>query len=362
MLILPFVGINFAISQEYTSTNKEEFLSYIQQQDIYYQSLIDQNNGSTEGINGYKSYMRWKTTYSEEAYNSNGMYYVLSGENRDVLYVTKIKNNDSVSEVYFQIWKTNNCRDAANDVEWTNVTPVFNGDTLRKWCGDIAIDGNNTNRFWASYAGYNDKKIIYFDGSNWQDLTNDPNNTLDGLIVTQVEWVDSLDNMLLLGTNCGVYYKTDNMPNWAKLEGIPNVRIKEIVLQPEINKFLVATRGRGLWRGSLPCIPESSDLYISTNTNWNTNNLIGGNVIVQSGARLTISGCEIQFAPDKKIIIKQGAELFIDNATLDSRCSELWGGIEVWGNSNLPQSPSSNQGAVRTYMIPSNHWTKNLFC
>jgi hypothetical protein len=81
MLIFPFVGINFAISQEYTSTSKEEFLSYIQRQDIYYQSLIDQNNGSTEGVDGYKFYIRWKTTYSEEAYNSNGMYYVLSGKN-----------------------------------------------------------------------------------------------------------------------------------------------------------------------------------------------------------------------------------------------------------------------------------------
>lgn len=93
---------------------------------------------------------------------------------------------------------------------------------------------------------------------------------------------------------------------------------------------------------------QDSTIYITTNTTWNTDQLKSGNVYVKQGARLTISNCKIQFAPGKKLIVEQGAELIIQNATLDSRCSELWRGIEVWGNSSLNQS-NANQGAVRTY-------------
>lgn len=103
---------------------------------------------------------------------------------------------------------------------------------------------------------------------------------------------------------------------------------------------------------------DSITQNISTNTTWNTNKLIPGNIYIKQGARLTISNCKVQFAAGKKLIVERGAELFIQNATLDSRCSELWGGIEVWGNSNLSQS-SINQGAVRTY---SGTKIKNAVC
>lgn len=268
---------------------------------------------------------------------------------RDVLYVTKIKNHDTISDENFQIWKTTNCRDAANDVEWTDVSPVFGQDTLRQWCGDIAIDGNNTNRFWASYGGYtNNSKIIYFDGNIWQNLTNDPNNTLDGLSVSQVEWVGRPDNMLLLGTNCGVYYKTDNMANWVKLQGIPNVRVKEIVLQPEINKFLVATYGRGVWRGSIPCDIAGGDIVINSNTTWNSDQLIPNELIIEPGATLTINNSQVTFATQKRLIVKNGAKLVLNNSTLNSRCAEKWAGIEVWGDTSHTQT-ETYQGKIEMY-------------
>lgn len=268
---------------------------------------------------------------------------------RDVLYVTKIKNADTISDENFQIWKTTNYRDAANDVVWTDVSPVFNGDTLRQWCGDIAIDGNNTNRFWASYGGYtNNKKIIYFDGSNWQNLTIDSNNTLDGLSLSQVEWVGRPDNMLLLGTNCGVYYKTDNMTNWTKLNGIPNVKVKEIVLQPEINKFLVATYGRGLWRGNIPCDISGGDIIISSNTTWNADQLIPNELIIEPGATLTINNSDVTFASQKRLIVKNGAKLILNSSTLNSRCTEKWAGVEVWGDTSHTQI-ETYQGKIEMY-------------
>lgn len=270
--------------------------------------------------------------------------------NRDILYVSKIRNKyaDSIPGD-FKILKTTNCRAPAANVTWQDISPYINNSYYRKWCGDMAINDDNPDEIWATFAGYNaEYKVMHYKNNAWQDITGDANNTLASLSVKQIAWVGGGDNMLLIGTNCGVYYKSDLVDNWTKIEGMPNVRIMELEVQRDINKFVVATYSRGLWRGSLPCIIPGADQNITTNTAWNTDQLKAGNVYIKQGAKLTISNCKIQFAPGKKLIVEQGAELIIQNATLDSRCSELWGGIEVWGNSNLNQS-NTNQGAVRTY-------------
>jgi len=61
-------------------------------------------------------------------------------------------------------------------------------------------------------------------------------------------------------------------------------------------------------------------------------------VTVETGAKLTIKSYQF-FDSDAKIIVKRGAHLVIDGATLTSGCNGLWGGIEVWGNSNAFQNP-----------------------
>ncbi len=270
--------------------------------------------------------------------------------NRDILYVSKIRNEyaDSIPDD-FKILKTTNCRAPAANVTWQDISPYINNSYYRQWCGDMAINDDNPDEIWATFAGYSKEyKVLHYKNNAWQDITGDANNTLQHLSVKQIAWVGGGDNMLLIGTNCGVYYKSDLVENWTKIEGMPNVRIMELEVQRDINKFVVATYSRGLWRGSLPCVIPGANQNITSNTTWNTDQLKAGNVYIKQGAKLTISNCKIQFAPGKKLIVEQGAELIIQNATLDSRCAELWGGIEVWGNSNLNQS-YTNQGAVRTY-------------
>src|SRR5690606_28660050 len=67
---------------------------------------------------------------------------------------------------------------------------------------------------------------------------------------------------------------------------------------------------------------------------------------IEPGATLSISGV-IEMSPTKKIIIKPGGKLVLDGGTLtNSACSEeLWQGIEIWGNHNLPQT-AANQGLL----------------
>lgn len=77
---------------------------------------------------------------------------------------------------------------------------------------------------------------------------------------------------------------------------------------------------------------------------WNNIRILRGDLILESGAKLTIR-CTV-FMPEKaKIIVKPGARLTIDGGTITHRCGALWEGIEVWGNANLPQT-LANQGYV----------------
>jgi len=269
--------------------------------------------------------------------------------NRDVLYVTTITTDTNGLENYIKILRTFNCRDAANTVLWEDITPVFDNVTIRKKWSSIAINGNNPSQYWVVKNGYSgDRKVIFFDGNIWHDITDDANETLEDLSITHIEWAGRPDNLLLLGTNCGVYYKTDNMANWTKMEGMPNVLVKEIVLQPEINKFLVATRGRGLWRGDIPCDIAGDDIYISSNTPWNSDQIIPKDLIIQPGVTLTINNSEVTFATQNNLIIKPGAKLILNNSILDSRCTEKWGGVQVWGDTSETQT-TQYQGKIEMY-------------
>ena len=74
---------------------------------------------------------------------------------------------------------------------------------------------------------------------------------------------------------------------------------------------------------------------------------MSGSLIIDSLAVLHIHAT-VKFPPDAKLIVKRGGTLILDEGILTNKCMQMWKGIEVWGNSNQPQIPSSNnsQGIV----------------
>ncbi|NEN25619.1 T9SS type A sorting domain-containing protein [Cryomorpha ignava] len=67
-------------------------------------------------------------------------------------------------------------------------------------------------------------------------------------------------------------------------------------------------------------------------------------IIVKAGNTLTIS-CEVKMPIQGKIIIEPNATLIVDGGRITSAHDDLWQGIEVWGNYNMPQT-SANQGRL----------------
>ncbi|MBK9461163.1 MAG: hypothetical protein IPN94_17455 [Sphingobacteriales bacterium] len=51
---------------------------------------------------------------------------------------------------------------------------------------------------------------------------------------------------------------------------------------------------------------------------------------------------------DKKIVVKRGAKLIVDNGTITNTCGARWGGIEVWGNTAV-----AHKDLFLTTLIPT---------
>ena len=99
-----------------------------------------------------------------------------------------------------------------------------------------------------------------------------------------------------------------------------------------------------------PC--TATDVHIYSNTTYSSDMGFGGNIIVHTGAQLTITST-IQMAKNKAIVVERGAKLYLNGGTL-TRCGfdDDWRGVVVEGNSSLPQPsnpyamPASNQAGV----------------
>lgn len=69
---------------------------------------------------------------------------------------------------------------------------------------------------------------------------------------------------------------------------------------------------------------------------WDIGRIERGDVVVESGGKLTIT-CTVAFPPRAKLIVKPGGKLIIDGGRLMSSCGSEWLGVEVWGNPQLSQ-------------------------
>lgn len=85
-------------------------------------------------------------------------------------------------------------------------------------------------------------------------------------------------------------------------------------------------------------------VIINDDVIWNNREIVGGDIIINPGNTLTIK-CSVYLSPGSKVIVKAGAKLIIDGGRLTNSTGNFWKGIEVWGNSNLPQT-ALNQGTL----------------
>lgn len=236
-----------------------------------------------------------------------------------------------------RLFVSSNCSaNPSSSVSWTDITPVYNGQIYENWIGDLAVNEREPDNVWVSYKGYHDNhpKILYYDNSQWIDMSGGENGPLDGLSVISIAYQIGDNNLVYIGTNAGVFYRCDDNPIWTKMEGIPNAQVSDLEINYCANKLRAATFGRGLWETDL--LDSPSDITITEDETWIDNSPIAKNIIIPPNITLTITGI-VELINGSRIIIEPGGKLILDEGTLTSACDGLWLGIEVWGDANQHQ-------------------------
>ncbi len=237
-------------------------------------------------------------------------------------------------------------------VTWTDLTKnVKRDDGIYEVCGSlgltsIEISPTNNDSVWITFGGFAEagkyRVMVTGDGG---DTWSDYSQGLPNLPVNCIKYWRNGESGLFLGMDVGVFYRDKNDSVWQSFNtGLPTVLVTDIEIVDAVNVMRIGTYGRGIWEADLSCDFTGDTLLITSDTAWTTDLTMDRSVKVKRGATLTITS-EIKFPPQAKIYIEPGAALLVEGGTLTNACFGMWQGIEVWGNSRLPQN-TANQGYI----------------
>ncbi|MEZ5016477.1 MAG: T9SS type A sorting domain-containing protein [Flavipsychrobacter sp.] len=211
-------------------------------------------------------------------------------------------------------------------------------------------------RAWASMSWYGapgQDRVhcgTYQNGSwTWIDYSDGlPDGPVNAIVY------DEQSKTLFAGTDIGVYARDVDDPGsaWRCFsKNMPNSMVMDLEISYCTGKIYATCYGRGAWSADLPpswhtffANDKGNTEYIQSNTTWSTYQHKEKTVIVQSGSKLTITGCTVAMGRGKHIVVEPGAVLVVDNATITNECNRMWGGIIIEGNPTVDQSQVSVAG------------------
>jgi hypothetical protein len=132
---------------------------------------------------------------------------------------------------------------------WTNITNRFRMPAPR-WVGKILPSRIDARVVYAVFDGHNDDDLTPYvfrsadGGTTWTSIAGDLPN---GLVTRTIEEHPRNPNLLLLGTEFGLYWTLDAGRHWSRATGnMPPVRVDRVILNDDTNDLIVATHGRGI--------------------------------------------------------------------------------------------------------------------
>ncbi|BDS14386.1 T9SS type A sorting domain-containing protein [Aureispira anguillae] len=217
----------------------------------------------------------------------------------------------------------------------------------------IAVDPLDGKRLWLSFSGYSKDIKVYYSsdsGSTWTSY-DDANNALANLNVpiNNIVYQRGTKDRLYIATDVGVYVREDG-GDWLRYgENFPNVRTTELKINYCLGKLRAATFGRGVWESDL--LPAETDISyrsfrtISGTEIWSTDKNMSRDIKVKTGATLILDSITLNMPKGGLIVVETGGILMVNGSTITNLCGQTWQGIQVWGNSAMPQLPS-HQGMI----------------
>jgi len=221
----------------------------------------------------------WLTPFVLQAKNNFG---IIAGY--DQIYFSPDQGNSwsSISPVFFPgryigsigITNADSQTIYAVSADTNVINYTFNlGTTWSKIVADagtisnIEVDPRNRTHFWITYSGFGANKVEeYKPIIGWKKL----NNGLPDVPINCIR-IDSAKRILYVGTDLGVFYKSDTGSLWQPYNnGLPVVRISQLNVNYTTKQLWAATYGRGMWSSptsdSVLAIKYVNPLAIENNT------------------------------------------------------------------------------------------------
>ena len=157
----------------------------------------------------------------------------ISASNPDVMYA----GNGS------KLFRTNN-----GGSTWTSIAtglPVG-----QSYLTEVAISNTDPNKIWATFSGYNSSNKVFYSsngGSNWTNISAG----LPNLPVNCIVYENNSNDAIYIGTDVGVYYKSNSVAWTPFMTNLPNVKVSDLEIHYGASKIRAATYGRGLWESPL---------------------------------------------------------------------------------------------------------------
>jgi len=177
----------------------------------------------------------------------------------------------------------------------------------------ILIHPTNSDKLWVTFGNFSSgiKVLESSDGGqSWKNISEN----LENYPVQCIEY-DHVNNQLYLGTDLGVYTRCADAElggnSWTLCTGLPRIIISKLRINRTSGELICSTYGRGLWKVSLDGYCNTgANTYVFSNTTWNTDMNLCGDLIVFSGT-LTISKC-LTMPLNSTIDVRSGASLVIN--------------------------------------------------
>jgi hypothetical protein len=207
----------------------------------------------------------------------------------------------------------------------------------------ISYDHPNSTRGGHSVnlIGYNfdvtDSTTIWFIKNSW-GLQGWGTNGIGAIKISDIWWATGIQtpvyrNDTVLAVNCWDLDE-DSICFWGIGERPANCPCYcDTIEDCDDNDSLVGGYDEN-YNCSCNLVFETEGHHIDSVTYWSDTVYVNYQVIIDSGACLTISSYAA-FSPEAGIQVRQGGKLILDSAYLTKACPDLWKGIEVWGSDTV---------------------------
>jgi photosystem II stability/assembly factor-like uncharacterized protein len=132
---------------------------------------------------------------------------------------------------------------------WSDITGAL--PVAANFLTDATMNDNDPQMIWATFSGYNAGEKVYKStdgGKTWTNISG----SLPNLPVNCVVHEKKAGNPIYIGTDAGVYYRKDGLPDFVPYKfGLPNVIVDELEIHYGAKKIVAATYGRGIWQNTL---------------------------------------------------------------------------------------------------------------